>query len=118
MKRIAVGCLASLGVILTLLFGVYWWFGVSMSTLPNGELIAEVSSPDGEYSIKAYRINGGATTSFWIRGELNFNRTKRRPRNIYWNYREDHAAIEWSDTDTVIINGHQLNVLKDNYDYR
>ena len=38
--------------------------------------------------------------------------------NIYWNYHEDHAEVEWIDDETVIINGIQLNVLTEIYDFR
>jgi hypothetical protein len=34
-------------------------------------------------------INGVATTSYAIRGELNYNKKRKKPSNIYWNYRED-----------------------------
>ncbi len=39
-------------------------------------------------------------------------------RNIYWNYRESEADIEWTDDVTVSINGIVLNVEIDKYDYR
>ena len=98
-------------------YGVYWAF-FSMSRLPKGDLISEVQSPNGTYTIKAYLTNGGATTSYSIRGELNFDNLNKKPMNIYWNYREDKAIIEWIDDDTVIINGHELDVLEDKFDFR
>lgn len=104
-------------IILFLTYGVYWAF-YSMSRLPKGELINEVKSPNGTYTVKAYLANGGATVSYAIRGELNFNRANKRPKNIYWNYREDKAIIEWIDDNTVIINGHELDVLREKYDFR
>jgi len=104
-------------VIAFLSYGVYWTF-FDMSRLPKGELISEVVSPNGTYTVKAYLSSGGATTSFAIRGELNHNTVNRKPENIYWNYREEEAIIEWVDDTTVIINGHKLNVLYDRYDFR
>lgn len=89
-----------------------------MNRLPKGELIEEVESPSGQYTIKAYRTNGGATVSYAIRGELNYNLSKKKPKNIYWNYREEYADIEWVDNDTVIINEHRIDVTKDRYDFR
>ena len=106
-------CIASLFV-----YGVYWAF-FSMDRLPTGEKIAEKQSPDGTYTFKAYVTNGGATTSFAVRGELVFNhREYFKTKNVYWNYREDTAKIVWKDNDTVIINGHTLNVPEDTYDFR
>ncbi|MDQ7236829.1 DUF5412 domain-containing protein (plasmid) [Bacillus pacificus] len=106
-------CIAGLFV-----YGVYWAF-FSMDRLPTGEKIAEKQSPDGTYTFKAYVTNGGATTSFAVRGELVFNhREYFNTKNVYWNYREDTAKIVWKDNDTVIINGHTLNVPEDTYDFR
>lgn len=99
-------------------YGVYWAF-FSMDRLPTGEKIAEKQSPDGTYTFKAYITNGGATTSFAVRGELVFNHRKYfKKKNVYWNYREDTAKIVWKDNDTVIINGHTLNVPEETYDFR
>ncbi|MBE5090960.1 DUF5412 domain-containing protein [Bacillus thuringiensis] len=106
-------CIAGLFV-----YGVYWAF-FSMDRLPTGEKIAEKQSPDGTYTFKAYVTNGGATTSFAVRGELVFNhREYFKTKNVYWNYREDTAKIVWKDNDTIIINGHMLHVPEDTYDFR
>ena len=98
-------------------YGVYWAF-FDMDRLPTGEYLTEETSPDGTYTIKAYRNNGGATTSYSIRGELVFNKNNSKTKNIYWNYREDTAEIEWMDNNTVIINGHTLEVPNGKYDWR
>lgn len=89
-----------------------------MNRLPTGDYLTEETSPDGNYTIKAYLTNGGATTSFAIRGELVFNNRKNKEKNIYWNYREETANIEWIDNDTVVINGKTLNVPNDKFDFR
>ncbi|MGG2063904.1 MULTISPECIES: DUF5412 domain-containing protein [unclassified Bacillus (in: firmicutes)] len=97
---------------------VYWKF-FSLQGVPKGELIQEVNSPNGTYTLNAYITNGGATTSFAVRGELIFNKRKIfKTKNIYWNYKEDQANIEWKDEDTVIINGHTLHVPNETYDFR
>ncbi|MFJ8518636.1 DUF5412 family protein [Lysinibacillus xylanilyticus] len=43
---------------------------------------------------------------------------KRRSKKIYWQYRENRAYINWSDDDTVSINGVTLNVPDETYDFR
>jgi len=96
---------------------VYWLF-YDLERLPTGSYLTEETSPNGEYTLKAYLSNGGATTSFSVRGELVFNKRNGKTKNIYWNYREDTADIEWIDNDTVVINGHTLNVPKEKFDYR
>jgi hypothetical protein len=98
-------------------YGVYWAF-FDMSRLPTGEYLTEETSPDGTYTLKAYVTNGGATTSYAIRGELVFNDRNNKTKNIYWNYREETADIVWKDDDTVEINGHILDVPDDTFDFR
>nr|WP_170114350.1 DUF5412 domain-containing protein [Streptohalobacillus salinus] len=105
-------------ILLSLLgYGIYRAF-FDMSSLPTGEFLTEETSPDGNYTLKAYLANGGATTAYAIRGELVFNTSKGQTKNIYWNYRESTAEIEWKDNYTVMINGHTLNVPSEKYDFR
>ena len=98
-------------------YGVYWAF-FDMNRLPTGEYLSEEVSPNGKYTLKAYVANGGATTSYTIRGELVFNQKKNKTKNIYWNNEEDSAEITWTDDNTVVINGQSLNVQKDRFDFR
>ena len=98
-------------------YGVYWAF-FDMSKLPAGDYLTEETSPDGKYTLRAYVTNGGATTSYSVRGELVFNERNNKTKNIYWNYREDTANITWTDNDTVVINGHSLDVPNDKFDFR
>lgn len=98
-------------------YGVYWAF-FDMNRLPTGDFLTEETSPDGAYTIKAYVTNGGATTSYAVRAELVFNNRNKKPKNIYWNYREEIAEIKWVNNDTVVINGYELNVLTEKFDFR
>lgn len=43
---------------------------------------------------------------------------KKKSGNIYWNYKESSADIKWKDSITVVINGNELNVLHDTFDFR
>ena len=113
-KRTAVFLLI---IIAILSYGVYSAF-FDMRRLPKGDLISEVTSPNGKYTINAYVSEGGATTDFTVLGELIYNTINKRTKNIYWNYHEDTANMQWIDNDTAIINGHQLNVLHDTFDFR
>ncbi|WP_025786146.1 DUF5412 domain-containing protein [Sporosarcina sp. D27] len=98
-------------------YGVYWAF-FDMKRLPEGEFLTEERSPNGEYTVKAYVTNGGATTPYSVRGELVFNEKKNKTKNIYWDSREEKAEIAWKGNHTVVINGHELDVRKDKYDFR
>lgn len=51
-----------------------------------------------------------------VRGELVFNKRNGKTKNIYWNYPESTATVEWLDNKTVRINGHTLEVPNGKYD--
>lgn len=89
-----------------------------MNGLPTGEFLTEETSPDGSYTLRAYVTNGGATTSYAIRGELVMNHKNNKTKNIYWNHREETADISRVDDDTVIINGYSLDVPNEKFDFR
>ena len=97
-------------------YGVYWAF-FDMTRLPTGEYLTEETSPDGTYTLKTY-ASGTSLSSDAVRGELAFNRRNGKTKNIYWNYRESTAQIEWLDHQTVVINGHTLEVPNGKYDWR
>jgi hypothetical protein len=111
------GCLVFIIINIAFIIGIFYYFFFSMHHLPEGEFIKQTISPNSTYTIKFYRINGGATTAYAVRGELsnNFNHKKW---NIYWDYKIDDANVVWLDDSTVIINGHRINVKKDTYDWR
>lgn len=112
-KTILVLSIVSIGICLL----IYWLF-FDINRIPKGELIDQFDSPSGEYSIRVYLINGGATTSFAIRGELIYNQENKKSKNIYWNYKEETAIVKWLDDHTVDINGHELDVRVQTFDWR
>ncbi len=103
-------------LIFAIAFSIYcnffciWW-------IKGDEPIKSVSSPDNKYTVTAYLNNGGATTAYAVLGTVKNNTTGIK-RNIYWQYRCEDAEIEWVNGTTVVINGVELNVKKDTYDYR
>ena len=97
-------------------YGIYWAF-FDMNRLPTGEYLTEETSPDGTYTLKAY-VSVKSLSSDAVRGELVFNERNGKTKNIYWNYRESTAKIEWLDNKTVVINGHTLEVPNEKFDFR
>lgn len=85
-----------------------------MYTLPKGDFINELNSPNSEYSLRAYRYSGGATVDWSLRIEVVNNLTHKK-YNIYWKYHEKDADMVWLDDENVRINGIQLNIHKDYY---
>ncbi|WP_024834191.1 DUF5412 family protein [Ruminiclostridium josui] len=104
-------------VIIALLSYLIYWSFFDMGRLPKDRLISEVESPSGEYSIKVY-ISESSLSAPAVLGELNYKKIKKKPKNIYWDYKKETADIKWIDNVTVIINGHKLNILHDTYDWR
>ncbi|WP_404409468.1 DUF5412 domain-containing protein [Jeotgalibacillus malaysiensis] len=116
-KKVLIGVLAGFLLILGLIALLIFFFFYSMDRLTEGEFMTEETSPDGTYTLKAYLTNGGATVAYAVRGELVTN-DSGKTKNISWQYREEEAEIEWLDEDTVVINGVELDVPGERYDYR
>lgn len=85
-----------------------------MLNLPDGDYIDSLDSPNGEYTLKAYRYSGGATMDWSLRVEVVNNNTNKKI-NIYWKYHEKDADMKWIDNETVEINEVILNIHKDYY---
>lgn len=97
-------------------YGIYWAF-YDIQRIEGEKIIHEVPSPNGTYTVTAYLNNGGATTGYAVLCSVKAN-GQNKERNIYWQYRCEEADIVWVDEHTVQINGVELNVRKDTYDYR
>ena len=97
-------------------YGFYWAF-YDIQRLDGQNVIEEVSSHNGTYTITAYLNNGGATTDYAVLCSVKNNSTGEE-KKIYWQYHCSKADIIWLDEDTVQINGVELNVKRDTYDYR
>ena len=97
-------------------YGIYWAF-FDIQRLDGQEVITVSDSPDSSYTVTAYLNNGGATTDYAVLCAVKNNKTGKE-RNIYWNYHCSTADIQWLDDKTVSINGIELDVTKDKYDYR
>lgn len=104
---------------LLLLISVMLFFGLFnsrfvMLNLPTGDYIDSLDSPNGDYTLKAYRYSGGATMDWSLRVEVINNRTKKKT-NIYWKYHEKDVDMSWIDSENVEINEVKLNIHKDYY---
>ncbi len=106
-------------VVIVIAIGVYaiHWAFFDIQRIDGQELLNEVVSPDGKYTVCAYLNNGGATTDYAVLCSVRNNETEKE-KNIYWNYHCAEAEIKWKDEKTVTINGIELNVTKDTFDYR
>lgn len=92
---------------------IYWItfiFGVDTC---SKDLIESVKSPNGEYTIKTYLRNCGATVDFEVVADLCDKNDKCK--NIYSGYHESVSFVYWIDNDNVFINQKTLNIHKDKY---
>lgn len=108
-------------IIITIIVGgmaysINWAF-FDIQRIDGQEYLTEVTSPDETYTVTAYLNNGGATTSYAVLCTLRKNKNGKT-KNIYWQYRCEEANMEWLNDETIIINGIELNVKNEVYDYR
>ncbi len=96
--------------------GIYHYFFISMSSLPEGEYINSYKNSEADCKINIYLCSGSATTGYSIRGEVEYKNA--RTKNIYWSYNEQRAEVSWIDSETVNINGRVLNIYNDVFDFR
>lgn len=116
MKKRHIAVAVPLVILALLVCGVYRLF-FDIQHIKGQAEIAACVSPDATYTVTAYRNNGGATTDFAVLCTVKNNVTGKE-RNIYWNYHCRTADIRWLDRKTVCINGVELNVKWDSYDWR
>ncbi|WP_155404492.1 DUF5412 family protein [Priestia aryabhattai] len=117
MKKIIRRIIVSFITILVFLFawGCYY-LEYDLNRLPGGELVSSSTSPDGNYTVKAYKSSGGATTNWTIKGVVQNNNNSKK-RVIYWDEAKS-AHIVWRDKNIVSMNNKKIDIIKGSYDYR
>ncbi len=107
-------------ITLAILMGILIYrFFFSMNSLPKGDLIDSIDSPNGNNTVNVYLVRGSATVAEAIRCEIIFkDRLINKSRNIYWQYRQSEVEITWLNDTTIKINEIYLDINKDVYDYR
>ena len=122
MKRTTIRTVILLAVVVGVAWGLNYYFSLTMTFRPRGEIKHESLSPQGTYTVRLYETNDHTV------GELVINKTGKR-RNIYIEYHrflsEDlyefgikrASALNWEDDDTVLIYGIRLNLPNDTYNY-
>jgi hypothetical protein len=116
MKKIIKLILVFVCILLVLGFGIYWMF-FDIQRIDGQQEIGSYTSPKGTYTVTAYLNDSGATTDYAVLCSAE-NKDDGKKKNIYWQRDCNYADIVWIDDDTVNINGVELNVKNDTYDYR
>ncbi|MBI6875350.1 DUF5412 family protein [Clostridium aciditolerans] len=115
-KRFIKICIIIVAMIGGVSYSVNWAF-FDIQRINGQKYLNESTSPNGTYTVTAYLNNGGATTSFAVLGTLKNNKNGKT-KNIYWQYRCEKADMEWLNDEMIKINGVELNVKNEIYDYR
>jgi len=81
----------------------------------NGELVKTSISPEGRWKVRLYYWNGVMDDGH--RADVIDLKGKVPTRNIYRAVEDSEVEkrIQWKNSNTVILNGHQIDVRK-NYD--
>ena len=78
--------------------------------------LLSTQSPDGKYTLEAYKTEPGATVDYSIKVYLMSDEKKEL---IYNAYHEKEVSIVWMDNEHVDINGKALNLsVGEKYDWR
>ncbi|WP_461206736.1 DUF5412 family protein [Clostridium sp. DL1XJH146] len=93
------------------------WAFFDIQRIDGQDYLKESTSPNGAYTVTSYLNNGGATTGYAVLCTLK-NNNNGKIKNIYWQYHCEEANIQWLDDEIIKINGVELNVNKEIYDYR
>lgn len=90
------------------------YFCMSSCTVDE-TLLQRTQSPDGEYTLEAYRINPHATADFSVRVYLIENGDREL---IYDVYHEEEAELVWISDSVICINGNKLDLaIGETYEY-
>lgn len=95
-----------------------YYFQYDLQSVPKeGEVIAVVESPNKQYVMTVKKNSAGASSMFWNLVGILDNRANNTEKIIYWD-EGSKAKVTWVDEKTVVINGVELNIEKDTFDYR
>jgi Na+-transporting methylmalonyl-CoA/oxaloacetate decarboxylase gamma subunit len=95
---------------------VFYFLFFDISRMSGGKVISKVMSPNHKSTIVCY-LHEAALSSDAVRCQLQRD-TYGLSRNIYWDYPVFKADVRWTDDHNVIINGHQINIAFQTYDWR
>jgi len=117
-KKVLLYFFSSLFVLMLIVgFTIYRVF-YSLQSVPQGELIKSIQSPDESYVFNTYIHHGDSLSADSVRGEL-VDLKKQKKKTIYWNYPDEDPYVKWLNNSEILIGNQTLNILKgQTYDWR
>lgn len=104
-------------IILFIIGYAYYNLFHNLGSVPKGELIRSIESPDRNYVINTYLVSN-ALSADAARVEL-YVIKRERGKTIYWNYPDHDPYVKWLNNREVFIGDQVLNILKgETYDWR
>lgn len=104
-----------ISILIAIWFGTVLKLGVSQRNTQETFITSSIS-PDGEYTLEAYKTEPGATVDFSIKVYI---KTDSNKELIYNAYHEYNVKILWISNSKVSINGKTLDLSKnETFDWR
>ena len=107
-----------IGILIFGLFMMINYLFFNIDRVPEGEVLAEKTSQSGAYTVVTYLIYEHSTVAPAVRGEVIYHDEHDKKRNLYWAHEMEKGEIEWINEHVVSINGMELDVREDTYDFR
>ncbi len=89
----------------------------SMKNLPSGKFMySSISNYNENQVVKTYVVNEKGVGKA-VRAEI-MNAENKMSRTLYWQSGTTNIKVSWDSENTVVINGHKINVVDGYYDSR
>ncbi len=85
--------------------------------IKGNEVLTDSTSPDETYTVTAYLNEGDEGSPYAVLCTVKDNATGKE-RNIYYSTESANANIQWSNDNTVVINGIVIDVKNGSFDSR
>lgn len=111
LRKIGTYLMRTFSILFIIIFSLYFCFKLFLMTFGGIAHVADTTSPDGKYKIEFNSFDAGAAGTFGISGTIKgyFGFEKL----FYYEVHGTEVEIEWPSNDTIIVNGHELNLAKD-----
>lgn len=115
-KKYSIIFLLIAAILAGIFYAIYWAF-FDIQRINGQAYLTQSTSPNGTYTATSYLNNGGATTGYAVLITVKNNKNGKS-KNIYWKYPCEKSEMKWLSDEIIKINGLELNVKNEIYDYR
>lgn len=116
-KKIIVRILLIICFILACIGYLVYHFTWDTQSVPKGDLLRKVNSPQRENCAYIYQGTEGATVDDSVIVEIKNNKTNKK-KIIYVQYHQSDVTTKWINENTIQIGKRKMDIEKDVYDWR